>query len=624
MADQIINLRWSGRGTIQSNNITPVTLKIDKKRSYKRLVPKNANLIIEGDNAPVMKTLCAGTLRMRGKIDFMLWDPPYNTGNKDFIYEDNFYLTKKEQQEWAAKHARNRDINSVAKSTKLQDLWVKETDASRHSKWLSFMEVRLELAKKLLKETGVIAVHISYHELFRLGLLMDEIFGEDNRLGIINWECAYSPKNDNKGIPSTTDYVLIYAKNREQAFRGIIPRTTEMDARYKRPDGDKRIWASDNLTVARDTPADCYGIENPFTGELHFPPGGRSWVLPKSRIMEILCEWNVKYTINTQGNCVIKKGEDCTRAVTKFKKGPWPKIFFLGQNGEGRPRFKRYKDELKSDGRVVGTYWEADEILDGKYEQQDPLNLSLSHEISGHNDGAKKLIKAILGDKCVFDTPKPLKLTERLVEMFCPKDGIVFDAFGGSATTAHAVLSLNAKDDHSSRKFILIERGTDHHGFADTITAERVRRVIDGKWAQPHKDVQATGGNFVYLKAGKPISGKYILESKRDDLIDVILTSHEGSIAIDDAEKSTKYIIGYDAHGRGIALVWDPAKGDNGGHLTMKIHREILAEAKILKLKKPILIYGSVNAGPNGSTSYEFRQIPDEILAALEITNLKD
>ena len=114
MADRIISLRWAGRGTIQSDNITPVTLKTDKKRSYKKTTPKNANLIIEGDNAPVMKSLCAGTLRMRGKVDFMLWDPPYNTGNKDFLYEDNFYLTKKAQQEWTKAQSKKQVLEIVA------------------------------------------------------------------------------------------------------------------------------------------------------------------------------------------------------------------------------------------------------------------------------------------------------------------------------------------------------------------------------------------------------------------------------------------------------------------------------------------------------------------------------
>lgn len=631
MADQVISLRWAGRGTIQSDNITPVALKTDKKRSYKRILTKNANLIIEGDNAPVMKSLCAGTLGMRGKIDFMLWDPPYNTGNNDFLYEDNFYLTKKNQKEWEDRNPKKiiLDVKTSKNGLKTQpskqlDLWVKETDASRHSKWLSFMEVRLELAKKLLKDSGVIAVHISYHELFRLGLLMDEVFGENNRLGIINWECAYSPKNDNKGIPSTTDYVLIYAKNKDLVFRGTLPRTETMNARYKSPDNDKRLWASDNLTAPRNTPKDAYGIENPFTGELHFPPTGSSWRISKVKVKDILCEWGVKYTINRNGDCVVKKGEDRNKALNKFKNGSWPKIFFLGKNGESRPRLKRYRDELKNEGRIIGTYWEAEEVLDG-LDNKEPFNISLSHELSSHNDAAKKLIKFILGDKCAFNTPKPLKLTERLVQMFCPKDGVVLDAFGGSATTAHAVLSLNAQEQNSKRNFIIIERGSDKYGFADTITAERIRRVITGKWSKPQKDTKPTGGSFVYLKAGKPISGKYILESKRHDLIDIILTSHEGSSSLEETEiKKSKYVIGKDVNGNAIALVWDPEKGVSRGHLTMKVHKEILKEVKLLKLNKPVYIYASVNAGPNGSPSYMFRQIPDEILAALEIKNLVD
>jgi len=427
-----------------------------------------SNLIIEGDNAPVMESLCTGAYSFQGQIDFMLWDPPYNTGNKKYIYEDNFY-----------------------------------EKGDKHSKWLSFMEVRLELAKKLLKDFGVIAIHIGYQELFRLGLLMDEVFGEKNRLGIINWECAYSPKNDNKGIPSTTDYVLVYAKNKEKAYRGIIPRTEEMDARYSSPDGDNKIWTAGDLSTASGTKSYCYGIESPVTGELHFPPGGRFWGRPKTAMCEILSAWGVKYFINSKGNCVVKRGENRKKAEKIFNKGPWPKIFF-GRSGKGRPVLKRYRDEIKNEGRIIGTYWEANEILDETWHDQDPINLALLHEISGHNAGAKKLIKSVLGNDCNFNTPKPLKLTERLIQMFCPKDGIVMDAFAGSATTAHAVLNLN-KQKKAKRRFIIIERGTEQQGFAGTLTAERVRRVIKGNWVKPNKDTKPTGGSFVYMKLSEKI-----------------------------------------------------------------------------------------------------------------------
>lgn len=392
--------------------------------------------VIIGDCLIVMQ-------QVESPIDFMLWDPPYNTGRTDMMFTD------------------------------------------RRKDWLSFMEVRLELAKKLLKDTGVIAIHIGYQELFRLGLLMDEVFGEENRLGIINWECAYSPKNDSKSIPSTSDYVLIYAKNKSLVYRGVIPRTKEMDARYKRPDGDIEPWKPSDLSASRATPSDCYGIENPLTKKIHYPPSGRSWSMPSKKIVHILSEWGVQYKIDSKGDCVVKKGENRRKSEKKFKTGPWPQIYF-GIQGTGRPTLKRYKDELKNAGRVLGTYWEADEILDNDKE----LSLAMPHEISGHNDAAKKLIKAVLGDGCVFNTPKPLKLTQRLIQMFCPKDGVVMDAFGGSATTAHAVLDLN-KEEKAKRRFIIIEQD---ETIANTVTIPRIERVISGKWAK--KTVEGTGGSF--------------------------------------------------------------------------------------------------------------------------------
>lgn len=124
------------------------------------------------------------------------------------------------------------------------------------------------------------------------------------------------------------------------------------------------------------------------------------------------------------------------------------------------------------------------------------------NEICRHNDAAKKLMKAVLGDDCSFDTPKPLKLTERLIQMFCPKDGIVLDAFGGSATTAHAVLSLNASDPESNRQFIIIEKDFQVASYAK----ERIERVISGNWVDPRKDTKPLGGSFDTIYYGMHIS----------------------------------------------------------------------------------------------------------------------
>jgi adenine-specific DNA-methyltransferase len=615
MADQKISLKWDGRGDIRTDNITPVGLKPVKRLSYGSpdfSALSGQNLIIEGDNAPVMKSLVAGTFRLKGRVNLMLWDPPYNTGHKDFLYNDDYYLTSKEAAELKRKKGERGGV---------ADLFVSERDASRHTKWLSFMEVRLDLAKRLLAPSGVVAVHISYQELFRLGLLMDEVFGENNRLGIINWECAYSPKNDNKNIPSTTDYILVYAKDKDISYRGTLPRTESMDAKYGRPDGDKREWRPDNFSASHGTDNYIYGIENPFTGDVHYPPKGVYWRRPKNIVKEILSKWGVEFEVNRKGDVRVKKGQDMKKAERILERGPWPELYF-GNDGKGRPTPKRYKDKLRNEGRVVGTYWEADEVLDADDSDDDTFNWSLRHELSGHNDEAKKLMKAVLGGDCPFDTPKPVRLTERLVEMFCPKDGIVLDAFGGSATTAHAVLNLNSRG--ASRHFVLIERGSGEDGFCDTITSERVKRVINGKWVKPRPDTVATGGSFAYLKAGARISGKYIMASKREELSDIILTSHVGAVPLDDDKSKPRYVIGKDAKGRAIALAWDHGKEADAGRLTMERYREIMDEVKRMLLVRPVFIYATSNEGPNGSPNYTFHQIPNEILAALEIGNLTD
>lgn len=423
------------------------------------------NMIIKGDNVTVMNGLLDNTSYGAGSIDLMLWDPPYNTGNKHFMYGDKFLS---------------------------------------HESWLRFMQERFVIAKKLMKESGSIAVHISYHELFRLGLLMDEVFGEDNRLGIINWECSYSPKNDSKGIASTTDYVLVYASNKKKFARGIVPRTEKMNAAYGNHEGDTSVyksggldgpWRNGNIIGAWrqenfsrfGRPRDAqynYGIQNPFTNKIHYAPAGREWRISRDKALFYLKDWYVEYYINEQGDLVIPEGQSRDRAQEIQKTGPWPRIFF-GKSGNGGPIEKRYLKNLKSEGRVLGTYWDIDEMG----------CISLPYEVSGHNGEAKKLIKEILGGNTVFNTPKPLKITELLIQYLSPKDGVVLDAFAGSGTTAHGVLSLNAQDPTCNRSFILIES----EDYVETITCERVQRVINGNWAVETKYTVPLDGSFEFI-----------------------------------------------------------------------------------------------------------------------------
>jgi len=672
MGDQSIKLRWAGQGSIISDNITPVSLVLKKKLSVQpspEIATDNQNMIIEGDNAPVMKSLCSGVFGLRGKVDFMLWDPPYNTGNSGasgFIYEDNFYLTKEQQQKWIEKNGKgfvdlkSTAIDGVLKTSagKRDPLWVKETDASKHSKWLSWMEVRLDLAKKLLKKSGVIAVHIGFQELFRLGLLMDEVFGEENRLGIINWQCTGSSKNTRKGgIASSTDYILIYAKEKDQAYVKGLERSEQMESAYIQDCENEEFWRQGDLSTSIGGGQSLkYGIENPMTGELFFPPNARHWSMSAEKAVKHLVGWGVAYHIEKTTGNIVTDGVDRAAAYDVQRKSEAgeiarPTIYFSNKRGSrgrgnGQPLLKRYRKEVGKEHITPQTFWPYDEIAESdSRDGNDQNSIALTNEISGANRSGKKMIQDILGEDGTFDTVKPLKLTKKLVALFCPEDGIVIDAFAGSGTTGHAVLSLNseareayeperksedvggASEPAKQRRFVLIERGVGSKiNYADTITAERIRRVISGRWASPRKKngesqhIFKTEGGFLYYKEGRPISAESILLSKRADLIDIIMTSHIGSEIIENAG-GDGYVIGKTASGTAIALIWDISEGEDHGVLTREKHLEIMKEAASYGLKKPVYIYGTVNAGPNGSPSYYFNQIPDEILAALGINN---
>lgn len=176
------------------------------------------NLVIEGDNLQAMVTL----YRERGQIDLILTDPPYNTG-RDFRYNDKW----------------DQDPNDPG----MGDL-VSEEDAAKHTKWMKFMYPRLRMMKAMLKPTGVLAICIDHRELFRLGQMLDELFGAENRLAIINWQKSYTTRGDSGHVAVTTEYVLVYANKAEHTTTRLLPRSEAAAARYKTPDGDPRPWKS--------------------------------------------------------------------------------------------------------------------------------------------------------------------------------------------------------------------------------------------------------------------------------------------------------------------------------------------------------------------------------------------
>lgn len=363
------------------------------------------NLIIHGDNLEALKALLP---THAGKVDCIFIDPPYNTGNEGWCYNDN--VRSPLMQEWLKKSA-----NPVDKE-----------DLERHDKWLCMMWPRLMLLKELLAEDGSIWITLDDNEAQRAKLLLDEIFGEDCFIASIAWQARYSVSND-ASISMSHNYILIYSKTPEtwKKIRNGVTRNESQSSQYSNPDNDPEgPWRA----IPWDAPNIRENLSYPIItekGSTRYPPKGRCWSREESQWLEL-----------------VAKG-----------------LAYFGKNGDGAPSYKRY---LKDAGTVVPTTW-------------------WEHEDSGHTDEASKEL-ANFGLGVHFSTPKPRRLLDKILEIATKPDSLILDSFAGSGTTAHAVLAANEKDN-GSRKFILIEC----EDYANNLTAERVRRVING---YPFKGVQ--------------------------------------------------------------------------------------------------------------------------------------
>ena len=417
--------------------VKPKLSRIIKKLSVGEEKVQSENEIWDGENLSTMVTL----YKYRGQIDLILTDPPYNTG-EDFRYNDKW-----------DKDPNDPDLGEL----------VPKDDGSRHSKWLRFMTPRLWMMREMLKPGGVIAICIDYRELFRLGMLMDEIFKEENRIGIINWQKAYSPKNDTGGkkggVSTATEYVLVYAKDGGARTR-LLNRTDEMDSLYKNPDNDPDgRWASDNPAGAgSDThPRMVYAIQSPFTGQLFYPAAGSHWRSEKKYMQQWLEAWGSEYDerwiedgnefkdkkigqtvrvkalvlkgarfVNAQPDgpeVLLTKAREA--AEKKYKEGPWPKLIFTGEGQRG-PRLKRYHKDVRK-GKLPMTYW-ADEDYEVPFEFD---SQSWDHEESGHSQTGINELDAIVGKGPQFKTVKPLRLFKKIIQIWCRPEGIVLDPFAG-------------------------------------------------------------------------------------------------------------------------------------------------------------------------------------------------
>ncbi|MXX10722.1 MAG: site-specific DNA-methyltransferase [Nitrospira sp. SB0677_bin_15] len=430
-------LDFKGKSLVYSHHLTVPsrTLETDAKKSLPLKSNKSSlddSLIIHGDNLHALKALMP---RYAGKVKCIYIDPPYNTGNEGWIYNDN--VNSPMMQEWL------KDKSPVDGE-----------DLERHDKWLCMMWPRLHLLRELLAEDGVIFISIDDNEQHHLRMVMDEIFGEENFVASIIWEKVYSPKSSAKYFSENHDFIVAYARNKEEFRLGLLPRTEEADSRYANPDNDHRgPWKSSDLSARNPYSKGTYSIKCPGGRVIKEPPPGNFWRYSEEKFLELDRDNRIWW------------GEDRNQV----------------------PAIKRFLSEVKQ-GLVPETIWTYKEV--------------------GHTQDAKKtLLQIFLEDFPDFTTTKPVELLTRIIRLSTDKDAIILDSFAGSGTTAHAVLALN-KEDGGNRKFILVEC----EDYADEITAERVRRVIKGvPKAKDETLKNGLGGSFTYCTLGDEISPEKML-----------------------------------------------------------------------------------------------------------------
>ena len=585
--------------------VKPKLTKIIQRSSVGDAQTQTKNIIMDGENLSAMVTL----YKFRGQVDLILTDPPYNTG-EDFRYNDKW----------------DKDPNDPD----LGDLVPKE-DGSRHSKWLRFMTPRVWMMREMLKPGGVIAICIDHRELYRLGMLMDEVFHEENRIGIINWQKSYSARSQ-KHVSTATEYILVYAKDVDRASTKLLDRTEEMNSRYKNPDNDPGLeWKQADSSAPELRETGTYAVQSPFTGALYYPREGRGhWANDTPFMKKWLHGWGTEYSRKDLGDGFAKAmvlkgarfqdGEPIlddpivknarVEALKILRRGAWPALFF-GLEGETGPQLKNYLKDVKR-GKVAMTYW-ADE------DYEVPLNIdsqSWDHPESGHSQTGVTELDAIVGKNHNFRTVKPLRLFRKIIQMWCKNDGIILDPFAGSGTTAHAVLDLN-KESGSSRRFILIEQGNDDAGdhYAKTLTADRIRRVIKGDWKTGKHEPLGNGFQFIELKR-QQVDATAVNALQREEMVDLLLTSHW-----DKSERAktslirlvpgeNRYLFAVNPRNEGFFLVWNGA--DKPSILDKEVFKSIVAEAKKNALGDRYHVYASL--APYSGRTVEFYKIPDRVL----------
>ncbi len=452
-------IQFKGKTAIESyRRVVPHhALEIEASLSLAKKPSLDGNLIIEGDNLIALKSLLP---THAGRIKCIYIDPPYNTGNEGWIYNDN--LTQPQFKEWIG--------NAVGREGE---------DACRHDKWCCMMYPRLQLLKELLRDDGAIFVSIDDNEVHHLRMLMDEIFGEQNFAAQVTVLCNPKGRVLSEGFAQTHEYVVVYSKIPTTRDFSVEKSSEQIAKEYDLEDNDGRY----RLLELRNTHRQFGKYNRP---NLHYP--------------------------------IFTNQE--TGAVSVVKEKGWAQILPNWDDGfEGCWTWGKEKSGRESKlliGRKTGDSWKIFRKAYANDPRKKPTTVWLEKVIQ--TEKGQSMLGEIMNGR-VFYAPKSLGLLTKIVEAGADEDDLILDSFAGSGTTAHAVLELN-KEDGGNRKFILVQQPFDtkeneqtRFNICEKITAERVRRVIKGyshkTQAGKTQKAEGLGGEFAYVRVGRKLMGEY-------------------------------------------------------------------------------------------------------------------
>lgn len=534
------SLNWIGKSAVVGHH-KAVPFRLLKCREDLSVGdPQAGNLLVQGDNLEALKALLP---YYAGQVKCIYIDPPYNTGNEGWVYNDA--VNSPEMRDWLGKV-----VGGEAE------------DLSRHDKWLCMMYPRLALLRELLTEDGSLWMSLDDNEVQNARAILDEIFGQQNFISTIIWQKIFSPKSSARHFSANHDYILVYAKNSNIWSRNLLSRTEAHDKRYSNPDNDPRgPWTSGDLSARNYYSLGTYPISTPSGRIITGPPKGTYWRYSKDNFEEL----------------------DRDNRI------------WWGKSGNNVPRLKRFLSEVQS-GVVPQTIW--------------------FHEEAGNTQEAKKeVVKFIPEAEQVFSTPKPTRLIQRIIQIATNPGDLVLDSFVGSGTTGHAVLKQNSEDG-GNRRFILVELEA---GIAQTITAERLKRVIQGYAYRDQKGNEkhepGLGGGFRFCELGPTLfdpAGQIRPEVAYDDLAQHVYFIETGS-PLPRAERPAYPLLG-ERDGTAVYLLYNGVLKDRsprgGNVLTQQVLNSLPphAGAKV--------IYGTgcrIGEARLRDLGIVFKQIPYEI-----------